>query len=230
MTDHEWDGSADAPAMLRFLAEYERPAWLARRARLFAAACCRRVWDRMPDRRSREAVEEAERAVGRQVRPSHLRALREAADDVWSARGYWDPYMEREYLWPVRVARTDLAPEAAAAARAAAGCADPDDPVRGAAGVVEALQGFVPAAELAGVLRDVCGNPFRRPAGRRWWSRDVRELARTLEDDRAFDRLPILGDALLDAGCEDEEMNRHCQSAGPHVLGCWVVDLALGRE
>jgi hypothetical protein len=55
-------------------------------------------------------------------------------------------------------------------------------------------------------------------------------LARTIEGERVFARLPVLGDALMDAGCADEEVIRHCQRAAPHALGCWVVDLALGRD
>jgi hypothetical protein len=45
-----------------------------------------------------------------------------------------------------------------------------------------------------------------------------------------FERLPILADALMDAGCDSEEVIDHCRSDGPHVRGCWVVDLLTGRE
>ena len=54
-------------------------------------------------------------------------------------------------------------------------------------------------------------------------------LATALEE-RAFDRLPILADALEDAGCDNADILNHCRSAGPHVRGCWVVDLVLGRS
>ena len=47
---------------------------------------------------------------------------------------------------------------------------------------------------------------------------------------RAFGRLPILADALLDAGCDNEELIAHCRSAGPHVRGCWAIDLILGKS
>ena len=46
----------------------------------------------------------------------------------------------------------------------------------------------------------------------------------------AFDRLPVLADALQDAGCDHEDMLAHCRSGGPHVHGCWVVDRLLGRK
>ena len=55
-------------------------------------------------------------------------------------------------------------------------------------------------------------------------------LARGIYEDRAFDRLPLLADALMDAGCADEQILAHCRSEGPHVRGCWVVDLVLGKE
>jgi hypothetical protein len=83
----------------------------------------------------------------------------------------------------------------------------------------------------AAVLRDV----FRHPChcagfNTAWRSPDAVGLARAIYDDRAFDRLPILADALLDAGCDDEDILNHCRSSGPHVRGCWVVDLVLGKE
>ena len=54
--------------------------------------------------------------------------------------------------------------------------------------------------------------------------------AQTICDDRAFDRLPELADALLAAGCDDLGILSHRRSDGPHVRGCWVVDLVLGRK
>ena len=81
------------------------------------------------------------------------------------------------------------------------------------------------------VLRDVLGNPFR-PAvfDPRWRTADVVGLARGVYDERALDRMPLLADALMDAGCADEQVIGHCRSAGPHVRGCWVVDLILEKE
>ena len=82
-----------------------------------------------------------------------------------------------------------------------------------------------------GFLRDIFGNPFRPVSlDLRWLSSTVLDLARTIYDERAFDRLPILADALMDAGCDSDEIINHCRSEGPHVRGCWVVDLLTGRE
>jgi hypothetical protein len=85
------------------------------------------------------------------------------------------------------------------------------------------------------LLRCVVGNPFRPPhpltatvAG--WNEGTIVKLALAIYNDRAFDRLPILADALLEAGCEDADLLGHLRGPGPHVRGCWAVDLLLGKE
>jgi len=82
------------------------------------------------------------------------------------------------------------------------------------------------------LLRDILGNPFRPAVMKREWvvanDRSVEAVARAIYQDRAFDRMPILGDALEDADCDDETILAHCRGPGPHVRGCWVVDMLLG--
>jgi hypothetical protein len=87
------------------------------------------------------------------------------------------------------------------------------------------------AAQLAPVVRDIFGDPFH-PAtlDPGWVTADVRGLALAAYRDRSYDRLPILADALADAGCEHEALLAHCRDGGPHVRGCWVVDLVLGKD
>jgi len=79
-------------------------------------------------------------------------------------------------------------------------------------------------------LRCLFGNPSRPatldPA---WLTSTTIALANGIYADRAFDRLPILADALQDAGCENDDVLSHCRRSGPHVRGCWVVDLALNK-
>jgi hypothetical protein len=58
----------------------------------------------------------------------------------------------------------------------------------------------------------------------------VAALVPAIYDGRAFDRLPVLADALEEAGCQDADLLGHCRGAGPHVRGCWPVDLILGKE
>ena len=63
-----------------------------------------------------------------------------------------------------------------------------------------------------------------------WNDGTVRHLAHAIYDERDWEQMPILADALEDAGCQDERILDHCRGGGPHVCGCWVVDRILGRE
>jgi hypothetical protein len=89
----------------------------------------------------------------------------------------------------------------------------------------------LPGLEGTGdLLRDIFGNPFRpvsvEPS---WLTSTVVALAEGIYQERAFDRLPILADALMDAGCDNADVLGHCRGDGPHVRGCWVVDMLTGR-
>ena len=85
------------------------------------------------------------------------------------------------------------------------------------------------------MLRDIVGNPFRlppaiEPAWLVWNDGTIRKIVQAIYEERAFDRLPILADALEDTGCDNVELLAHCRGDGPHVRGCWVVDLLLGKQ
>ncbi len=81
------------------------------------------------------------------------------------------------------------------------------------------------------VLRDVVGAPFSATKSViAWQTVTVMSLATAIYADRAFDRLPILADALEDAGCDHADILNHCRGPGPHVLGCWPLDLVLGKS
>lgn len=98
-----------------------------------------------------------------------------------------------------------------------------------------------PAVQAA-LLRDLFGNPFRpvTMVPCKWCGREdclgclpaqpVFAIARSLYDDRRFDGLPVLCDALEEAGCTDPQILGHGRSAGPHVRGCWLLDLLLGKS
>jgi hypothetical protein len=83
------------------------------------------------------------------------------------------------------------------------------------------------------VIRDIF-NPFVRlavdPSWLAWNDAIVVKLAQGIYDDRAFDRLPILADALEDAGCAETTILDHLRSPGPHARGCWPLDLILGKQ
>ncbi len=90
-------------------------------------------------------------------------------------------------------------------------------------------------AAVCHLLRDVFFNPLKpRPAidptWLRWNDCTVSRLAGAIYEGRRFEDMPILHDALLDAGCDDPDVLDHCRGPGPHVRGCWVLDLLLGRE
>lgn len=95
------------------------------------------------------------------------------------------------------------------------------------------VKDFIRVAEpgrQAAMLRDIFGNPFR-PAllDPSWRTETVVALARGIYEERAFDRLPILADALQESGCDNADLLDHCRGPSSHVPGCWVVDLLLGK-
>lgn len=92
-------------------------------------------------------------------------------------------------------------------------------------GCVRFGDGVMPA-----LFHELFGNPFRPAAFHSEWQTDtVLAVARQMYESRDFSAMPILADALQDAGCENEDILNHCRGAGPHVRGCWVVDAILGK-
>jgi len=91
---------------------------------------------------------------------------------------------------------------------------------------------LVEAAIQANLLRDIFDNPFRPVSfSPEWRTSSVVSIAQSMYDSRDFAPMPVLADALQDAGCEHEDILAHCRDAnGTHVRGCWVVDLALGKN
>jgi hypothetical protein len=81
-----------------------------------------------------------------------------------------------------------------------------------------------------GLLREIFGNPFQPPRVAPWQTATVMSIAEGIYHEEAFDRLPILGDALEDAGCTHPDVLDHCRQKGDHVKGCWVVDLLVGKS
>jgi hypothetical protein len=95
------------------------------------------------------------------------------------------------------------------------------------------LLGQKDAAErsIIHIIRDIFGNPFCPVSiNPSWRTSTVLALATGIYSDRAFDRMPILADALQDAGCSNEDILNHCRGPGPHTRGCFVIDLLTGRQ
>lgn len=87
----------------------------------------------------------------------------------------------------------------------------------------------------ARLLRDIFPNPFRLqptidPVWQKWNDGTIVKLAQQMYDSRDFMSMPILADALEEAGCTSADILEHCRGPGPHVRGCWVVDLVLEKE
>ena len=88
------------------------------------------------------------------------------------------------------------------------------------------------ATYQAPVLRCIFGPlPFRAVTiGPPWLTPTVKQMAEAIYAERAFDRLPVLSDALEEAGCNNQDILNHCRQPGVHARGCWVIDLLLGKE
>jgi hypothetical protein len=227
MNHGTWLFGDDPERMLDFLGARATE----RKLMLFAVACCRRVEALLTDRRSRRALDAAERFAYGEADVDELQEAQAAAHAAWTALPTGVATDRMEALWVAARAaswtacRGDAGVSAPAAAHYAAWAN------RGGA----TLCGRSPErAAQAALVRCVFGNPFMPvsldPAWTAWNDGVVRKLARCIYDERALGRLPLLADALEEAGCDCWEILDHCRGKGPHVRGCWVVDRLLGRE
>jgi hypothetical protein len=223
MTEAEWLEGADPKAML----EYLILAGMASRRKqlLFGCACWRRVWHLLPHGPAREVVAAAERSVDGLADTEGLRLLKrevfQAAEEARSSPSFGArraEVLEGLVMWCLERPGT----------------------------VAFAIDGGQNAAHWAGqwavaaeskaqcdLLREVFGNPFRpvsvEPAWRRWNDGAVVKMAQAIHEECRFADLPILADALEEAGCDRADMVQHCRTGGPHVHGCWLLDLLLEK-
>jgi hypothetical protein len=231
VTEDEWMASADPRAMLTFLRAGGHAS--DRKYRLFSVACCRALWPLLADKPYRHAVDVAEQYCDRLAGPSDRAAAEESAGRVaWWGGGAGPLWEAAWYTDPAGGALANSAdPDAPAVLAMAAAMADAGAGAELCVCWATAL-GARPAGQAA-LLRDVMHAPFRpvlfKSAWRVWNCQTVSKMARSIYDQRAFDQLPILADALEDAGCTEPAVLGHCRSGGEHVRGCWVVDLLLGK-
>jgi hypothetical protein len=209
MTEAEWLECADPGRMLMFAGHQVSQ----RKQQLFALACARAVPALVKVEAFERAISHFERWANGEVVPGMALALRAAQQALGNLgedgdlRQLGAALLDalRNHLWNF-VARV-----AEAAAR---------------------LTGN--PGQLASLLRDIAGNPFRHtrfdPAWLRWQGGTVAHLARGIAAEGDFGRLPILADALEDAGCTSERILAHLRGPGVHVPGCWVLDALLGRS
>ncbi len=228
MTEPEWLSCDNPTPMLEFL----RGRASERRLRLFAVACCRRIWHRLIHDGSRAAVSFAEQYADGLCGPDEIGTAWAGANDARDLA-----FSAQEVH---RRSRSALEYYAASAAYDLMNVPPPeDDPLsvvlEDAGNSCEwaaSAQVHVKAerAIQASLLRDVIGNPFRPvTVAPEWQTPSIVELARQIYEDRSFDRLAEMAESLEAAGCTDAEILRHCRSVGAHVRGCWVLDQLLGK-
>src|SRR5262249_51257501 len=217
MTEAEWLGCREPQPLLEFLQGKASD----RKLRLFACACCRCVGHLLPDRRRRKVVQASERFADGQITTEKLQFVR--GDARWAANVASRKSEGSEGVkWTIAsLAEPDVQLVLFAVRRAAdLGGREIQRPIQ------------------SGVIRDLLGNPFR-PVNLMsvWLTPTVVSLAEAAYDERVLpsgeldqQRLAVLADALEEAGCTSGEILEHLRSPGPHVRGCWVVDLILGKS
>jgi hypothetical protein len=224
MTEAEWLACADPQKMLEVL----RRKASDRKLRLFAVACCRRVWHLLVDKRSRDAVEVAERFADGAATDQELQ---DAKSNAWEFSLHIVHEDERFFDLDQNALDAADAPAWAAEWSVDYGSEYSGCPLRVVVATQRAL-GTAEGTSQANLVRCVFDNPFRAaaldPAILQGQDTTVLKLAQAIYNERAFDRLPVLAGALEEVGCHDAELLAHCREPGPHTRGCWVVDLILG--
>ncbi|HEV3437459.1 MAG TPA: hypothetical protein VG122_08870 [Gemmata sp.] len=210
MTEAEWLRGTQPRRMLdhlqrRMLDHLQKQLFVngkSRKMRLFCAASCRSFWDHLADIRSREAVIKLEEAADGKITNVELLSAEYEAENV-----------------------RHLSPFGHAAWAAVVGI-----PYN----VIHSLlkeNRKKDRSKQAMLLQEVFGNPFRPiTLNPTWLTSNVFALAQQMYDSRDFSAMPILADAIQDAGCDNEDILNHCREPGEHVRGCWCVDLILGRQ
>jgi hypothetical protein len=236
MTESDWNRCNDPQKMLKFLREKEELS--ERKVRLFAVACCRRIWRLITDERSRNAVELVEQYADERATVQELNAALTGATEALRLADARDPNWSSDY-WAAAAALA--AGNVEAATRAADDSAYAMHATATESANNSAISIWAIECQAQGeLLRELFGNPFRHPVLRRnWlrWSRGaVRRLAESVYEERSLPdgtldrtRLAVLADALEEAGCDNEEILSHCRSPSNHVRGCWLIDLLLAK-
>jgi hypothetical protein len=244
MTEQEWLGCSDPSAMLHYLHDQMatlRTRWQGpfrvrqwrtseRKLRLFACGCCRYVALWLCSDAARAVIALAEQFAEEQVDFAALEralAMADGAEQARARQSSWADYSRRAFEAVACLARRKVE-EVVTAAHLSGRV------FQSWSGVNEEAVRANSAAQ-ANLLREIVGNPFAParldPAWLSSNDRAVDRIAQAIHDERAYGDLPILADALVDAGCHDEAILAHCrQVKSAHCPGCWVIDLLTGRE
>ena len=234
MNATEWVRATDPEPMLKAVQVKQHR----RAVRLFSCACCRRLSSfLLPE--SLASVEVAERYADNLCSRTELDHAHAGANGAVLS-------LPRDWLWPVTRLRyatsaaaecskgvaattpgaTAIADKAAHAVALDAAIAVPEREFARARDAAHTTE----RAAQADLVREIFGNPFRPDGFSPDWRTDtVLVLAHLIYEERDFGAMPILADALQDAGCENPELLAHCREPGAHVRGCWALDLVLGK-
>jgi hypothetical protein len=228
MTEKEWLNCDFPPTMLDYLGDYADEATRHfrrqqageishRKSWLLALACCRRIEHLLPNKQTKAVLKALERylegkGTAKQVKKARTIASgggrkvpgrNEASKKASSAVVFMGDSVQHTIM---------------TAAEAVAWASEP--------AVSEPEE-----KEQATLVRDIFGNPFRPVTiDSSWQTSTVVALAKAIYKEEAFDRMPILADALEDAGCTNAGILNHCREPGVHVRGCWVIDLLTEQE
>jgi hypothetical protein len=246
MTEKEWLDSSDPQKMPKVLQGKVSD----RKLRLVACAACRRVWSFLHDRRSQNAIEVAERFADQladhhtttserfEVESSAKTAVAMAEDRWRNAEELDIAASGVRYLATAAAAASVMtrADRAAMKAVSQAGVAlawiEHDELAVG----IDHWAGMeITGGPWPHLIREIVGNPFAdlrcvAPSLLSWNAGLIPKIAQTVYEERRFEDMPILADALDEAGCTDPDILNHCRQPGEHVRGCWVVDFLLGKK
>src|SRR5262245_6745956 len=215
MTKEQHWLTSESPASLLYTAK-QLKVLKPRKAMLFACGCYRLVWDKFTLAGGREIGEKAEDKADRKISPQELRQYRYARGNP--PRGSTDEYLQLSIssLTTPKIIPTHIAWLVRAAFH----------PNRW-----DGENKWGNCKPQADLVREILGNPHQPVKFDKSWRTDTAiQLAKRMYESREFSAMPILADALQDAGCDNDEMLNHCRDANQvHVRGCWVVDLVLGK-
>jgi hypothetical protein len=222
MTQEEWLSCQVPGKLLLHVCQQEGAARRKdgrRKLRLFACACCRRVWHKLTEESDREVVRVSERFADGLASAEEME---QALQRCQHGTGWIPP--------AIRAAMSTALPQPRKAVSAVMFCVCSAVASHGA-GYAERWQ-----AEVVGqidLVRDIFGNPFLPiRVEKRWLTANddaVSRLARSIYEEGNFADLPILADALEEAGCSEEALLAHCRGTEGHVRGCWAVDALLEK-
>lgn len=224
MTEAKWLHTIDVDGLLKFVCSLAQHPYAERKLRLLAVAFCRQVGGHHFLPAANHAVETAELLADGQAAETERLEANAAAHRAYQS------------LWREEAALQFTSLSCMAASMACSAVShDLEFAVTHTAStwVSNNLESDRNRARrnAANIIRDIFGNPFRPVAAdTQWFTSTALSLTIAIYEDRAWDRLPILADALEEAGCNDADILNHCRGQGPHARGCWVADLILGKQ